>query len=165
MSNETRLYGESDWAAERWDWFNEGRIVEPKSFCQFWRTVFLYVAIKQLLTPVRAVRRSALSGVIAIGEPMAAFGERHQTGVKVLAWGTVAIYVGGIALMLFVAAFQASSFWSSVAIGSLLSVGLFGFATYGLFKSGAARLAWEAALAAKHGICPPVRIIRTIVAK
>ena len=48
----TKLYHEMDWAAQRWDWFNEGRIVEPRSFCQFWRTVLLYATVALLLRPL-----------------------------------------------------------------------------------------------------------------
>lgn len=48
-----RTYGESEWAVRRWDWFHGGRIVEPLSFCQFWRTVLLWATILWLLTPLR----------------------------------------------------------------------------------------------------------------
>ncbi len=50
-----RKYSESDWAVRRWDRFNKGRAVKPLSFCQFWRTVILYVTLQQLLWPAKAV--------------------------------------------------------------------------------------------------------------
>ena len=52
MSDGTKLYHELDWAAKRWDWFNEGRTVEPRSFCQFWRTVLFYATAKWCLGPL-----------------------------------------------------------------------------------------------------------------
>ena len=48
-----RTYPESEWAVRRWDWFNGGRVVEPLSFCQFWRTVLVWAPIKWFLTPLR----------------------------------------------------------------------------------------------------------------
>lgn len=39
---EERTYTDQDWAVQRWDRFNGGKIIEPKSFCQFWRTVLLW---------------------------------------------------------------------------------------------------------------------------
>lgn len=160
MNDDTRLYHESDWATRRWDWFNRGKLVEPKSFCQFWRTVLLYVTIKQLLTPARLVGRPAVRGVIAVGESMDTFEQRHRTGLKVFALGLLAIYFGGVAILILALAFTASSFWTSVAIGSVVGTGFFGFAIYGFVKIGAVRLVWEAAVAAKHGVCPPIKIVR-----
>ncbi len=50
-----RTYSESDWAVRRWDRFNKGdRSIKPLSFCQFWRTVILYVTLQQLLWPAKA---------------------------------------------------------------------------------------------------------------
>lgn len=51
------VYHESERAVRTWDWFNEGRIVEPKSFCQFWRTVLMYATIKWTLSPVQWFER------------------------------------------------------------------------------------------------------------
>lgn len=46
---EIHVYEADDWAVKRWDWFNGGRRVTPKSFCQFWRCVFLWATMKQIL--------------------------------------------------------------------------------------------------------------------
>ncbi|KKL10542.1 hypothetical protein LCGC14_2554820, partial [marine sediment metagenome] len=56
--NEERTYHESEWAVGRWDYFNEGRAVEPKSFCQFWRTVLVYATVKQVLSPFRRLGKA-----------------------------------------------------------------------------------------------------------
>ena len=40
-----RQYETGSWAVRRWDNFNGGRIVEPLSFCQFWRTVILWASL------------------------------------------------------------------------------------------------------------------------
>ena len=63
--NEVRTYHETEWAVRRWDRFNGERTVEPKSFCQFWRTVLLYATVQQLLAPLAWVQR----GVPAVNLP------------------------------------------------------------------------------------------------
>ena len=214
-----RTYRTSDWAVRRWDGFND-RLVEPLSFCQFWRTVLLYVTISQLLGPVRAVvrlrrfapsinlpglrvpqpvssasrlllrglgrgivlglwlltypfrllfppaGRAALAGVVAVGEPIVAFGERHKDGLKPVLLALLIIALTAEVIFLLVIALLASWFWTLVAIGGVTGGTL---AIYGFFKSGAAGrilaaldLLWRAAVAAKHGICPPVRIVREV---
>ncbi len=50
---EMRTYEESSWAVRRWDWFHHGTIIEPKSFCQFWRTVVVYATLAQFLPFLR----------------------------------------------------------------------------------------------------------------
>lgn len=50
--DDVRTYQGSEWAARRWDWFNEGRLVEPLSFCQFWRTVVVWASIKWITAPL-----------------------------------------------------------------------------------------------------------------
>ena len=40
-----RQYETGSWAVRRWDNFNGGRIVEPLSFCQLWRTVILWATL------------------------------------------------------------------------------------------------------------------------
>ena len=226
MTNPTlskvRLYREFDWATQRWDWFNSGRIVEPKSFCQFWRTVLLYVTIKQLLAPIRVARgfvpsitipgpkipqsvsrragsllrsvgrgsvhglwllaysfrllfppvgRAALAGVVNVGEPIEAFVKRNGDGLRVVGIGllvAIGLFYGGVAILLLVLAFLANWFWTLAAIGGVIVIPL---AFYGLLKSGFFGMArdvifpvldllWDAAVTAKHGVCPPVRIVR-----
>ena len=46
-----RTYQGSEWAARRWDWFNDGRVIEPLSSCQFWRTVLVWASIRWALSP------------------------------------------------------------------------------------------------------------------
>lgn len=43
-------YNQSSLFVRVWDWFNDGRVVTPLSFCQFWRTVLFYSPVKFLLT-------------------------------------------------------------------------------------------------------------------
>lgn len=43
-----RVYNENEWAVKRWDALHNGWKIEPKSFCQFWRTVFLWCTLMQL---------------------------------------------------------------------------------------------------------------------
>ncbi len=38
-------YPTGSWAVQRWDKFNGGKMVEPLSFCQFWRTVILWASL------------------------------------------------------------------------------------------------------------------------
>lgn len=39
-----RYYRDQEWAVRRWDKFNDGE-QEPRSFCQFWRTVLLWATL------------------------------------------------------------------------------------------------------------------------
>ncbi|KKM97451.1 hypothetical protein LCGC14_1167750 [marine sediment metagenome] len=41
---EIRYYEDHNWMVRRWDKFNGGKQVGPKSFCQFWRTVLLWAS-------------------------------------------------------------------------------------------------------------------------
>lgn len=215
-----RTYHESDWATRRWDRFNEGRIVEPRSFCQFWRTVLLYATISQLLGPVRVIvrlrrfvpsinlpgpkipeqvskraglllrlfgrgighglwllaypfrlffppaGRAVLARVVTVGEPIEAFGRRHEGVLGVFFKGFALVYVLSLAGFILVVALLASWLWTLIVIGSVTAGSM---ALYGFFKSGAvgvlwgaAGVLWGAAVAAKHGICPPVRIVREV---
>ncbi|KKK89062.1 hypothetical protein LCGC14_2736860, partial [marine sediment metagenome] len=70
MSDGTKLYHELDWAAKRWDWFNGGRVVEPRSFCQFWRTVLFYATAKWFLGPLARLL-SALPSLPSLPFPAA----------------------------------------------------------------------------------------------
>ena len=204
-------YQRADWAVRTWDWFNEGRLIEPLSFCQFWRTVLLYATLKRLLwpfgtfyrliqglrlpffflpsilghlfllagraswpllcfaartawfltSPLRSVARlggrAALAGAVNLGEPVKAFGEAHETGLRRLYAGFLIVYFGVAGILLAVLLLLPHWFWAMTGLGGLI-VG--GFASYGFVKSGVGGLLWEAAVAAKHGICPPVWIER-----
>jgi len=57
-------YRDSEWAVRRWDWFNGGRVVEPLSFCQFWRTVLVWATLKVLFLPL--IWLSALVNAIPV---------------------------------------------------------------------------------------------------
>ncbi len=216
-ADEARVYHESDWAARRWDWFNEGRLVAPKSFCQLWRTVLLYATVAYfvrpferllvslpsipipaalgkggwfalraggrgswfllraavrcvwLLTlPLRIIGRPRVSPTLAAaeraGNRIRTFGDKHEYGLT-LAWRVFLIVeVGAIVTFIAIALLLESWFWTLVGVGGIVVTG---FAAYGLLKSGAFGLMLDvlgllsnAALAAKHGVCPPVRIIR-----
>ena len=67
---------------------------------------------------------------------------------------------GGAGAVLVFASFSENWFWTSIVAGALTAAVAIGFACYGFYKSGVLRLLWEAVVAAKHGICPPVRIVR-----
>ena len=41
-------YFEGTWAVRRWDRFNGGKQVVPRSFCQFWRTILLWATLASL---------------------------------------------------------------------------------------------------------------------
>jgi hypothetical protein len=218
MNDETKLYHELDWAARRWDWFNKGRIVEPRSFCQFWRTALLYATLKQLFGPltrplsaigsfldvpmpipkpvrrfmpvvakagwfmlrtggriawlltyplrsiVRQTASPVLTRAVRTGKRIDTFEKRHRKGVRIALVCFLAFYVAALASYFAVLLFLATGLWMFVGLGALV---LGSFALYGFFKSGAPGvildglvLLSDAALAAKHGVCPPVRIIR-----
>ena len=224
-ADETKLYHESEWAAQRWDWFNEGQIVEPKSFCQFWRTVLLYATVAYFFRPVerllvsiptfprvptpsvlgrvipamsrggwfmlrtggrflrlavyplirfttlpfRLLARTAgsptLVAAVKAGRKLDAFGQQHRKGFQIFAVGILVLYGSIMATFLILVTFFQSWFWTLIGIGSLVGVG---FAVYGFIRSGATGLILdgldllsEAAIAAKHGVCPPVRILRS----
>lgn len=157
MNDETKLYHEADWAAKRWDWFNQGRIVEPKSFCQFWRTVVLYATVKWLLVLATFPMRPMFHRAVAVGEGLDAFEKRHKKGMARFGVGVVAFYVTACALIIF-AALVSSWFWGLVSLGGAVVVA---FAAYGYIKTGVLGLLWQAAVAAHHGICPPVKITRS----
>lgn len=260
-------YLDSEWAARRWDRFNEGRIIEPLSFCQFWRTVLLWATIKQLATPMRPVvrvgaqlsgsawvrrlavsaaitilvagvagaiasgsgadvafavgigaaigllgnglaiwleprisdehllalgqlhlrfwrsvghglwvlawpfrkgappvGRGALNGAVTVGEPVVAWGSRHKEGLEVVGSGALVLAAAGVAIGVLTLFLLEDWLVTLIGIGSLVVGAL---AIYGFVKSaipgliaGVLALLWEAAVAAKHGICPPVRIVR-----
>ena len=46
--NTVRQYTGQDWAVQRWDRLHEGRHVEPRSFCQFWRGVLLWATLASI---------------------------------------------------------------------------------------------------------------------
>lgn len=157
-----RTYHESEWAARRWDWFNEGRVVKPRSFCQFWRTVLIYATLKQFFTrPFRSLAKSvggaALKGIVTAGEPIDSFGQRHIRVFKLLGWSLIGAYAIGAAALFLAPAYTASWFWTLLGVVAGVVVIL---ALYGIVKCGVIKLVWEAAVAAKHGICPPVEIVR-----
>jgi hypothetical protein len=115
---------------------------------------FLLYPLRLLFPPLgRAVR----AGVVSVGEPLEAFGERHEDILKVFFTGLAIVYILGLVGFLLVISLLASWFWTLISIGSV-TVG--SMALYGFFKSGAAGLLWGAAVAAKHGVCPPVTIVR-----
>lgn len=213
--NEERTYHESEWAVGRWDYFNEGRAVEPKSFCQFWRTVLVYATVKQVLSPFRRLGKAtpkvplpripfagraialsakggvflvqgvarllwrltfplraalkpagrlAFTGAVNAGEQVGDFNECHREGVKQFGFGLVLTLYGALVVFLLVICLFVSWLWTLVAIGGIVG-GLFAF--YGFFRSGTAALVlqvlglfWGVAVAAKHGVCPPARIVR-----
>ena len=43
-----RVYNHDEWAVRRWDALHDGIQVEPKSFCQFWRTVYIWCTLMKL---------------------------------------------------------------------------------------------------------------------
>jgi hypothetical protein len=90
MSDGTKLYHEMDWAARRWDWFNEGFIIEPKSFCQFWRTVLFYATVAYFFRPLERLLGSFPS-LPSIPVPSALGPAIHEVGKG----GWVALQVGG----------------------------------------------------------------------
>ncbi len=45
---EVQQYSDQDWAVRRWDSFNGGKQIEPKSFCQFWRTILLWATLASI---------------------------------------------------------------------------------------------------------------------
>ena len=104
-----------------------------------------------------AVVRPVVAGVAAAGKPVVGYGERHKVTLERLYGLAVGLWVIGIVTYGVVTAFLASWFWTLAGTGGLIVVS---FAFYGLFKSGALGLLWQAAVAAKHGVCPPVEIIR-----
>lgn len=201
-----RAYHESEWAVRRWDWFNGGRIVEPLSFCQFWRTVLFYVPVRWLLTPLLIMSRAAagvpmprivdqgmlsagnglwlllriigqvlwfcahplrwvmppvgriaLTGAVSAGEPVAAFGKRHKEGLETVGKVLIVLVLIVCYGVILVALLLESWFWTLVGISSLMTTL---FAGYGVIKSGILGLFWQAAVAAHHGICPPMDIVR-----
>lgn len=210
-------YHEAGWVARRWDWFNKGEIVKPKSFCQLWRTVLLYATVKQLIplfirrrytwlcawaeaernktyykesstTPRWALRMGGFISTIARGLWTLAHPLRKTLGfaakktIDAIEWlganvlqfvftalvvMAVMAFVGG---MLFALTLAFLNNWQGMVLGPGVLIGA-GFALYGLSKSGVlsfiwgvvsgiASLIWGAAVAAKHGICPPVEILR-----
>jgi hypothetical protein len=216
-----RAYHESEWAVRRWDWFNGGRIVEPLSFCQFWRTVLFYVPIRCLLMPFLMVSRAAatitapglpmaglrgqasslsfkgckfaalsigrvlwflayplrwvlppvgrttLAGIVGIGEPVVAWRNRHQERLGDLGVSAAVICLIAATIFIVVVLLLQTSSWTLTTWlcvlagigGSIVAL----FAGYGLYKSGLLPLIWQAAVAAKHGVCPPVDIVRESV--
>ena len=149
-------YQKSDWAVRTWDWFNGGRQVEPKSFCQFWRTVVLYATVKRLLLAATFPARPMFSRAVIVGERMEAFEKRHHKAMGWLGIGAVVLYVTGSALVVLAALFT-NWLWALATLGVAL-VGALGI--YGCVKTGILGLLWQAAVAAKHGGCPPVTILR-----
>ena len=161
IQGDVRTYQASEWAAQRWDWFNRGKIVEPLSFCQFWRTVLIWATLRQLLAiiiyiPAKAGGRVALAAVVGSGEAMRRVRNRHEVVIKRVGTVAMVLYVTACALVIFTA-ITGSGLWTMIGMGIGFAVGT---AIYGLFKIGALGLLWQAAVAAKHGICPPVKIER-----
>ena len=179
-------YNDSSWAARRWDWFNKPSLVVPLSYCQFWRTVLVYATLKWILTPLRflpkpllrlllaggrvlwflawplrlvipLIARPSAAAAVRVCNPIVDFGEQHKETLTNLYVLFVFLYMGSVVIAAIVFVFLASWFWSLVGIGGLVvgSLALFGF-----IKTGAPGLLWQATVAAKHGICPPVMIVR-----
>ena len=153
-----KVYHESGWAVRRWDWFNDGKIVQPKSFCQFWRTVLLYSTVKWLFTPIRG--RSIWRGrslnwlIIPSNESVS-----NVTIVSVKVF-VIPLVLGSLSLLYF----QNAGIWG--VVGLWIFFGLC-FVLIGFTKIGGwcvlwniLALLWDASVAAKHRICPFVKIIR-----
>lgn len=165
IEGDVRTYQASEWAARRWDWFNRGKIVEPLSFCQFWRTVLIWATLRWLLRaflylPARVGGRIALVGVVnsveGINGWVDGWATRHATACKRIGPAVLAVYLTGIAFVILAAA-TGSGLWTLVGMGMGFMIGL---ALYALVRIGAIGLMWQAAVVAKHGICPPVKIER-----
>ena len=210
-----RAYPESEWAAQRWDWFHGGRIVEPLSFCHFWRTVLVWATIKWLVSPLiwldrvtsgltlptvpmpsipwrfallpvkgcwlvlregagglwrltyplrciaRPVGGAALAGAVKIGQPIEDSYQRHKTGLDRAKVAFGILFYGVVAVLILILAFLASWFWTLIVAGAIAAITVGGFAVYGFAKSGAGALVWQAMIVVHHGICPPIRIVRS----
>lgn len=161
IQGDVRTYQASEWAAKRWDWFNRGKIVEPLSFCQFWRTVLIWATLRSLLTallymPARVGGGALLGGVVNSGEALDRWGKRHATLGRRIGSGLMVMYLTACAFVIFTAA-TGSGLWTLVGMGIGFAIVA---ALYGLFRIGAVGLLWQAAVVAKHGICPPVKIER-----
>lgn len=162
IEEDVRTYQASEWAAKRWDWFNRGKVIEPLSFCQFWRTVLIWATLRQLLIaflfiPVRIGGRAALAGVVSSGERFNRFGEHHDTLIRRIGIGFLALYLSGCATIIIMSIIGVNLLWALLVMGLGFAIGL---AFYTLLRIGALGLMWQAAVAAKHGICPPVKIER-----
>ena len=105
----------------------------------------------------KAVGGATLTGLVAVGEPVVGFGERHKEGLTVLGVSLVVLVAAAEVAFIAVLLLLESWFWSLVGLGGLVVSSL---ALYGLYKSGVLGLLWQAAVAAHHGICPPVEIVR-----
>jgi hypothetical protein len=122
---------------------------------------FLAYPLRLLMPPVG---RAAVAGVVTVGEPIERFGQRNKDALGVLLVVFATLAVGSVITVYLVIAFLASLFWTSIVIASVIGGG---FALFGFFRSGMPMLIlgvlgllWDAAVAAKHGICPPVEIER-----
>ncbi len=132
----------------------------------FWRGVGhgLWLLAWPLRVFFPPVGRRLVAGVVTVGEPVVEYASDHKEGLEKV--GTVALLVFFIAMIGFAIVVLLISNWL-ITVTVLLAIALtFLLALLGVpqaaWRGFAAvmGLLWGAAVAAKHGVCPPVTITR-----
>lgn len=131
----------------------------------FWRGVghSLWLLAWPLRTFFPPVGRRLVAGVVTIGEPVEEYSKRHKEGLEAI--GMWALVVACVAVVGFVVIVLLLSNWlMTVAVIGAMAV-VFLLALLGILQAAwkgfaaVMGLLWGAAVAAKHGVCPPVTII------
>ena len=110
------------------------------------------------------VGRRLVAGVVTVGEPIEAYVKGHKEGIESV--GSWVLLVVCIALVGFVIIALLISNWLMtvmvlLAIAVVVFLVLLGIPqAFWRFFVAVMGLLWGAAVAAKHGVCPPVTIIR-----
>ena len=105
-----------------------------------------------------------VAGVVTVGEPVDRYVQQHKAGLETLGTGALVSVI--IAMVGFVVvAFLLESWIVTLAVLGVLAI-VFLAALIGIPQAmwrgfaAAMGLLWGAAVAAKHGVCPPVTILR-----
>ncbi|KKM20980.1 hypothetical protein LCGC14_1640030 [marine sediment metagenome] len=132
----------------------------------FWRKIghVLWLLAWPLRTFFPPFGRLWVSGLVAMGEPIERYAQRHKAGLETISsWALLVVCVAIVGFVII--AFLLESWIVTLAVVGALAV-LFLAALIGIpqafwrFFVAVMGLLWGAAVAAKHGICPPVTILR-----